>query len=76
MRSARYKFGDKNESDKEACRKKRLEEEIKLRKNSLEEQMLKRRKICQGKYLFGGRNSLFEIWPFLTGATEKRILDF
>ncbi|CAG5097904.1 Oidioi.mRNA.OKI2018_I69.XSR.g15284.t1.cds [Oikopleura dioica] len=43
-RSARYKFGDKN--DKEARRKGRQEEGIKLRKNAREEQMLKRRNIC------------------------------
>jgi len=43
-RSVRYKFGDKN--DKEARRKGRQEEGVKLRKNAREEQLLKRRNIC------------------------------
>lgn len=43
-RSSSYKFGGKN--DKEARRKSRQDDGIKIRKHAREEQMLKRRNIC------------------------------
>ena len=46
-RTGSYKFGNKN--DKEARRKSRQDESIKLRKTARDEQMLKRRNVCMGK---------------------------
>ena len=47
-RRANYKFGAKG--DKDARRKERQDNSIQLRKNAREEQMLKRRNVCMGKF--------------------------
>jgi hypothetical protein len=48
-RATSYKFGVKN--DKDARRKSRQTESIQLRKTAREEQMLKRRNVCMGKFI-------------------------
>lgn len=47
-RRGNYKFGAKG--DKDARRKDRQDNSIQLRKNAREEQMLKRRNVCMGKF--------------------------
>ena len=46
-RKSSYKFGSKNA---DARRKNRQETSVALRKTAREEQMLKRRNVCMGKY--------------------------
>lgn len=48
-RTTAYKFGAKN--DKDARRKSRQDESIKIRKTARDEQMLKRRNVCMGKII-------------------------